>query len=83
MTRRIVLGFRTLMLSLSGIIIATSLPLVGVAMGASVATAGFGLRERLRRSGMSWPLVVVGLVMIVAAVVRTLTAEPFMPHPTL
>jgi uncharacterized membrane protein (UPF0136 family) len=54
--------------------------LVGVAMGASVATAGFGLRERLRRSGMSWPLV-VGLVMILAAVVRTLTAEPSMPHP--
>ena len=65
--RNMALGFRSVTMSMMGVIIGVSLPGVGLVMGAVLVISAIVLRARLQRSGMSLPLVIAGAAMVGAA----------------
>ena len=74
--RNVALSFRAVTLSLMGVIIAGSVPSVGLPLGVAVILAGVSLRDRLTRSGMWLPVVIAGAVGVGAAAARMLTHSP-------
>ena len=70
--RNMALSFRSVTMSMMGVVIGVSLPDVGLVMGAVVVISAIGLRARLQRSGMSLPLVIAGAATVGAASARML-----------